>query len=320
MKTLAVLLLAALLPAQHSRPASAPSLPLLRDTGAGAARAGAGPFLVPVQPPEALTLRMVAWGDSQNDSGRVFPQICRSMEAERPDLVLGLGDYVQNAGVLAEWAPLFLQPMGALLNVPRLACRGNHEAPDHFEVFVCPLPVRGGAGQWAATTVGSVRILILDGNEDTFALRVSMDPGGPQRRFLEAELAGNEWHAARWRIAIWHQPCTTALWYAPQCYHVFYAQPRWREAMDLLAAAECSAVLNAHAHGLQVGAWPTATSPMLWCISGGGGGALDGHCAPLPQLPIAMRVHHYLLIETSPTEFKVQARRPDRSVICEVRR
>ena len=277
-------------------------------------------LLIPPAQPELLTLRAVAWGDSQSDVGRVFPAICRAMETERPDLVVGLGDYIQNATVPTEWAPLFLQPMGALLNVPRIACRGNHELPADFAALVCQIPVQQGVGQWAAVTVGRVRWLILDANDETLALRTSMDPGGVQRTWLQRELSSPEWAAAEHRAAIWHQPHATSMWYAPSCYYQSYALPRWREAMDMLAAAGCSLALQAHAHALQLGAWPTATSPMIWAISGGGGGALDGVCAPLPQLPVRGAWHHYLLIEFGPGGVVVQARRPDRSVIAEVRR
>jgi len=264
--------------------------------------------------------KAVAWGDSQSGVG-VFSQICASMRAERPQLVVGLGDYIQNATSQAEWPILFLQPMGTLLAVPRIGTRGNHELPGDFAALVYNIPIVGGVGQWAATTVGNVLWLILDANDDSLGLRLSMDPGGPQRRFLEQTVASPAWRDARWRVAIWHQPCDVSLWYAPVCYYQFYAQPRWREAMNLLASAGCSMVLNGHSHGLSMGAWPTATSPMVWITSGGGGGALDSACpARLPQHDYVESAHHFLAMTFSPERLVVQVKRPDGTMIRQIER
>lgn len=274
---------------------------------------------VAVAPVEPASYRVALVGDSQNGPA-TFGLICQQVARERVDLFVHLGDAIQNAGTPAEWLTLWAQPLSPIAHLPRLATRGNHDDPAGWAQFVFPLPVRGGGGQWGAFTVGGVRWLILDANEETLELRTSMDPGGAQRRFVDAELAGADWRAARWRVAIWHQPAVTSMWYAPSCWYQFYAQPQWVALMDRLAAAGCNLVGNGHAHGLQVGAWPTATSPMLWIVSGGGGGALDGNCAPLSMLPLALRVHHYVTLDVSPAALVARACRVDGSLIHEVRR
>jgi hypothetical protein len=274
---------------------------------------------VAIAAPELLTYRVGVVGDNQSGPA-TFGTICRQLATERVDLFVHLGDAIQNAGTPAEWLDLWAQPLAPIAQVPRIGCRGNHDDPAGWQAFVFPLAAPGG-GNWGSFTLAGVRWLVLDANEETFDLRVSMDPGGAQRRFVDAELASPEWRAARWRVALWHQPAVTSLWYTSQaCYYQFYAQPQWIALMDRLAGAGCNLVANGHAHGLQMGAWPTATSPMLWVVSGGGGGALDGNCAPLPMLPVALAVHHYCVLEVGPAALVVQAKRVDGSLIAEVRR
>lgn len=263
--------------------------------------------LVPPVAPEILSLRACVWGDAQNGTP-VFRQIVAGMQVERPNFLLSTGDNIQNRGAIpTEWLDQFLVPLAPLLHLPRFGCLGNHCDPIGFQANVYPLPshLPGGLGLWGAVTVGQVRVLLLDSNQESTELRLSMAAGGPQRAWLLTELASPAWAAATWRLALWHAPAVTELW-TGACFYpresVEHAP--WVWAMDALAAAGCHLVANGHAHGYQRGTW----RGMAWVCSGGGGGALDSPvCVPLPEVDVALAVHHFCTLDFSPTVLLLRA-------------
>lgn len=270
----------------------------LQDSAGGTSWVG-GPWYV--RPPASAGYRACAWGDNQNDVGAAFRPLVARMVDEGAELLVGLGDYIQNAEDVAEWQRLFASPVGPLLRfLPVLGCRGNHDGEG--PVARSRWTVAGGAGQWGAVTLGPVRWVILDSNQDTLELRLSMRPGGAQRAFLEAEAA--TWAlpgAPPLRIALWHAPALTERWDGG-CYYP--PDPDWISAMDYLAAHGCTLVMNGHAHAYQRGAW----SGMPWIISGGGGGALDVPiCFEVPQITFTAAEHHILSLDVSSTRATVRA-------------
>jgi hypothetical protein len=108
------------------------------------------------------------------------------------------------------------------------------------------------------------------------------------------------WTGARWRIAAFHHPPITELWDGG-CYY-----PRRQEldeTVALLQAARTDLLLCGHAHGYQRGQLGT----MTFVVTGGGGGYLDRVCWDLPEIQVALPVHHALLIDASDTVLTVRA-------------
>lgn len=246
---------------------------------------------VPVMPEP---LRVVAFGDNQNGP-QTFGRLVLAARAERPDLLAFLGDQIQNRGAVpTEWLDQFLAPLSPLTQVPRIGCIGNHDDPPGFAALVSPLQshLPGGLGLWGSVDLPGVRWIMLDSNQESAELRLSMAAGGPQRAWLQADLTRPR--GGLRLVATWHAPAATSLWDAG-CYYprTDIAHAPWVWAMDALAAAGCDLVLNGHAHGYQRGSW----RGMTWVVSGGGGGALDGPCSPFqPELPLAIQAHHYLVL------------------------
>ena len=276
-------------------------------------------FIAPVMPAETVSMRACVWGDNQAGVP-VFRQIVAAMERERPDFLLTTGDVIQNRGAIpGEWATQFLEPLAPILHLPRFGCLGNHCEPTGFMALVnqhvtAHLP--GGLGLWGAVTIGGARILFMDSNQESLELRTSMMAGGPQRAWLEAQIALPEWRAARWRICMWHAPPSTELW-TGACYYLRtdIAHAPWLWAMDRIARSGGDLLLCGHAHGYQRGAW----GEMALVVTGGGGGGLDSACCPnLEEIQVALAVHHYVVLDMGEKALTVTAKNVQGQTIDEV--
>jgi len=266
--------------------------------------------------PDSFSVGIV--GDSQGNNFNVFGQHCQAMAREGISLFVGLGDHVQNGGA-AEWQSQWTLPLTPIVNIPRFACLGNHDPIQEFSQHVWAIPQHPLTSPYGnaiacngAVTWGPVRWVFLDTNEAP-AIRLSLDPGGPQRAWLEAEAAGDPFRLARFRVVAFHHPVSTELWDGA-CFYP--ALPERRGLMDRLASLNVSLVLNGHAHAYQRGSW----RGMPWIISGGGGGWLDTtRCQDLPEITVATAQWHWLLMQVTPDALTVTARSVSGQVIDTVR-
>lgn len=265
---------------------------------------------VPPAPIDSYTVGVV--GDNQNGP-TTFSAICQRMAAEPITLFVGLGDHVQN-GLPSEWVSQWQTPLTPIAGIPRMGAIGNHDDVPGYLANVWPSqqhalshPIYGNAiALWTAVTIGPVRWVFLDTNEHP-TIRISLEPGGAQRVWLEQELVSQAWLTARWRIVAFHHPSRTEYWDGG-CYYHALAE---REALvQLLPLGGCHLVLNGHAHAYQRGTLVARPSP-VWVVSGGGGGWLDTtHCWDWPEITVAQATHHWLRLSITPTALTVEAVTP----------
>jgi len=264
---------------------------------------------VPIAPVEPISYSVAVVGDNQNGPN-IFSQICNSIRLENVDAFVGLGDHIQNRGAIpSEWIDQFINPLSPIMSLPRWGARGNHDDVLGYQLFFWNLPVQQNIGQWTAFTLGSVRWVILDANDETFDLRTSMDPGHPQRIFIDREITSQEWIRSKFRIVLFHEPATTNVWYS-NCYYQSYQTPQWISLMDRLQNSGCHLVLNGHAHGYERSLW--RNGPMWKITSGGGGGALDTICGG--GYIVALVEHHFLKINISYDSIEVRVLSPQRTL------
>jgi len=252
--------------------------------------------------------RVGIWGDNQLGVAP-FRQVLAGFVAEGAELLLGTGDYIQNEGSDADWRAQFAAPIGMLARyLPLMGCRGNHDGEDQLAQNRWPVPgpnAQPASPGWRSSSLGPAFFIVLDSNQQTYDLRVSMRPGGPQRVWLEQEVRSAACQAATWRVAVFHHPPKTEQWDGG----CFYPElTDWSAAMDLLAGAGVHLVLNGHAHSYQRGAW----RGMAWVVTGGGGGWLDqAHCRDLPEISVnaggGRQVHHFLTLDVGPERLLLRA-------------
>jgi hypothetical protein len=273
-------------------------------------------LMLPALPVDTLKVGVV--GDSQGNNFGVFNQHVNAMRTAGIDLLLHLGDHVQN-DTPAEWLSQWTIPLAPIASIPRMGCIGNHESHTSYAANVWPIPqhpvssIYGAAiACYGAVTVGNVRFVFLDTNEDP-SIRLSLAQGGVQRAWLLAELAGTHWQAARWRVVGWHHPCITEHWDSG-CFYPCLPERRW--LLDSLSGSGASLCLQGHSHSYQRGAW----RGMPFIISGGGGGWLDTtRCWDHPEITVATAQWHYCILDIAPDTITVTAKNTAGQQIDQVR-
>src|SRR5262245_9179158 len=156
--------------------------------------------------------RFLAWGDSGNASSTQY-DVARQMEQvfPRPDLALGLGDLVYDAGAAADFDPKLFKPYARIF--PRMTfwpTLGNHDAETSngapfYDAFY--LPTRTGAPSHPSNTEryysfdqGMAHFVCLDSQSS------ANDPGSPMYTWASDDMDDARARGKRWIFVFMHHP------------------------------------------------------------------------------------------------------------------
>lgn len=213
--------------------------------------------------PTAEDLDFIHVADNQTGHAP-HAQIVRRILAEvrPPALIIHAGDQCENGLRVEQWDQWFQIERDLLAHVPVFPCLGNHEenSPLFFEHFRFPSNGSGqGHGRWYSYDAGPAHFVALD------VVFSDTEPGSAQYRWLEQDLARTD---RKWKFVYFHYP-------------PYNASPHHRSNFPLREALEpvflrhkVSAVFNGHGHLYEraYGAKATDGPPLVWFVSGGGGG------------------------------------------------
>ena len=273
------------------------------------------PYLFRTLPAVRVPLRVGIWGDNQIGTD-VFHPMIRAMIAEGCTQYLGVGDYIQNEGVYAEWHSQFFDHMGPVLRyLPVLGARGNHDGEDEFARGLWLVP--GANEQWGAVTWRNARVVVLDSNPH-YPNLYSLQRGGAQRVWLDQEMQSAAWRDADFRIVAFHHPHATEQWDGGCYYGLNGRDPLLADLVEgSLLPGGASLIVNGHAHSYQRGSW----NPLQYhVITGGGGGWLDQpQCFDVPHITVNPGVNaqffHFLTLDLGTVDLTVRCvRASNRSV------
>lgn len=228
------------------------------------------------------------------DSGRyrVTTSIMRAIALERPQFVLGLGDYIDGTQGLTEtrqqWLRFFsaLSPLQRPTPIPLALAIGNHDtgSPLFNEYF---------GRRYFSFDAGQAHFIVLDTEQPGQVGRIT----GTQWDWLNQDLAA----AAKSPLIFvaMHQPLF------PVSVHrgsSLDAYPPYRDRLHLLFARyKVSAVFTSHEHLYN----HQERDGVHYFISGGGG-------APLYAEPQNGGFYHYLLVKCTQDSYVVEVKRLDR--------
>ncbi len=224
----------------------------------GAASSGEHSFRSPPLPQSPV--RLVVSADNQSGY-KTFEQVVPAMAAHDPDLLLMVGDIVNQGSSLEDWHQEWFKPLeksGFGQSVPVMFARGNHDGEHAYAYAYSTLP---GNESWYAFSWGRARVIVLDSEVPT--------EGAPeQREWLLAELGGPESGAAAFRIVAFHKPPFTNLWG-----HEGYSGESWvrEQWVEIFESHGVDLVLCGHTHGYLRG----ERNGVTYAIVGGAGGSLD---------------------------------------------
>jgi uncharacterized protein (TIGR03437 family) len=235
--------------------------------------------------------------------------IALQMAAEKPDLMLHVGDIAYESGTFEEFQANYFEYYWTLMRrVPFFPVAGNHEyltqaSAPYLALHALPAEnvTQEDRGRYYSFDWGDAHFIALD--SDLLA------PGyasGPMLAWLEGDLQQSA--GSRWRIAYFHH-----LPY-PISHHVndpICAATRAR-FVPLLERYGVQLVLTGHEHNYQRslplrGGIPVSSGrATTYVVSGGGGGTLHD-VAPAGFLAKAVAAYEYLRVEVEASQITIHA-------------
>lgn len=243
-------------------------------------------------------LHVALVSDSQHGS-HTFSRHLAHMRAHKPapDLWAHVGDRVQNASNLKEWAALWGNPVRfsqLASSAPGIGIYGNHDMDERgFARAFAPLPSTQG---WYATVIGDCLWIGLNSN-------VSPKTDPSQTAFLRDTLVS--FSEARPRrtappfvIVLVHIPpfidyWDAGAWRAGEKHWGEFVRTDW---VPLFEKYKVDLVISGHSHTYQRG----ERNGVTYAIIGGGGGKLDKQrVEDWGMYKITYRGYHYVAIDIS---------------------
>lgn len=240
--------------------------------------------------------RMALWGDSQ-ERPAVFARLVDLMRAARPDLLVGLGDYVDAGSVYEQWGERLFGPLQPLIrSTPMIAALGNH---DEQASWFLDLVAQPGNERWFSYAFGNAFFLVLDTNEP-FAR------GTEQYDYAVEQLLSEPAQRATWLFVVHHHPPYSEI-YEERIYEQLRAH-----LVPLYESAGVDVNFHGHIHDYERGEYvPADTGRRTWHVqSSGGGGTLwwDEYDGEWEQIDVViLDEHHFVLVDVGTTELELQA-------------
>lgn len=211
-------------------------------------------------PDHNAPFKFVVYGDSRNDPD-MHREIARGILKAEPDLIMHVGDLVNNGKKDYQWESQFFEPLRDVINhIPVFPALGNHEANarKYFDLFSLP-----NNESWYSFNYSNCHFTVLDTNK-------KYAKGSDQYKWLKNDLAKAK---TKWKFVFFHHPP-----YGSGTYHGSTLKVR-NVLTPLFRKHGVDIVFSGHHHiyerSYPIGsAFETKSSPVTYVITGGGGGPL----------------------------------------------
>jgi hypothetical protein len=253
--------------------------------------------------------RFVAWGDSRsNDSAR--RQVAEAALASLPAFSIFTGDLVENGSDQQQWDEWFATFQPLIARSPVMPTPGNHEERSfrYFEQLAMPRHSPAVAGYddraWYSFDYGNTHFISLSTEE-------AVEPGGPQTRWLEADLArAAQVPAIRWIVVFTHRPAFSSGTHAPSP----IVRDTWAPLFERYGVDVAFFGHDHHyerSHPIAGGRIVSAEAGGVIHIVTGGAGAPLRSVKPNDLAARTRSVFHFVEVSVTDTEMRIEAR--DRS-------
>ncbi len=228
--------------------------------------------------------RFAVYGDNQRGVP-IHRRVVEDIELSGAEVVLHVGDYVQDGLKSEQWDLQFGDPAGPLLeNTVFLGVQGNHDKNSHryYEIIDPP-----GGNSWFKAVHGEVAFFGLDSNR-----KISR-----QADWLREKLSISE---EKWKIVFFHEPPYSSSWPWPG------GSLKIREHfLPVLEEFGVDLVFAGHIHNYE--RFHKAGIPYI--ITGGGGDTLSKpNQLPNPYMIQSTRIHNFCTADVYPNRIVVMAR------------
>ncbi len=274
------------------------------DAAGNRARSEVATFQTAPGPEQAWAFGIL--GDTQRNP-EVTRRCAEGLFALRPNLLLHLGDVVDDGFAKQQWVFDLFEPCAPLLrHVPVFPVIGNHEKNAHwyYDYFSLPAPE-----YWYTFTFGNAQFFMVDSNKDC-------SPGSAQHHWLEQALAAS---TATWKFTAHHHPCFSSdeddygdQWKGRPEKGYSWGDNNARRLVPLYEQHGVDIAFAGHIHSYER-TWPilqmtvNQAKGVRYIVSGGGGGGLEQAAPQRSWFTVhVQRGHHYCLaaVQDRTIEFK----------------
>ncbi len=254
-------------------------------------------------PEDHSAFTMTVWGDNQWGDDTVFSQLVQGdldtegMAGFDPDLLIGVGDVVDNGAEYWQWESQLLDPLQPLAaSVPFATAIGNHEVDSAWFYDYLDQP---GNEHWFAFDYGGVRLVVVDTNYD-------FTPGSEQYDWLREELSSEHTQAADWIFTFHHHPPYSEIYEES-----IYASLR-THLVPLYEAAGVDINFTGHIHDYERGVYLPEDSGrrIAYIQTSGGGGTLwwDEYDGDWPQIEQVIQwTYHFMVLDIGADQLSLRA-------------
>ena len=220
------------------------------------------------------------WGDGSKNQIAVTKRMCVEYAKTPFAFTLTTGDNFYDSGTARRESYQIAEKCLIDLGVPYRATWGNHDTGGVSTGVVLKTPAR-----WYTFVAGPIRFVMLDANQPS---------SRSQLTFLKSTLAAE---TVRPVVVAYHQGTRTAGLHAPQ----LVQQRLWE---PLLIKYKVKLVLQGHNH-----LYERINHKGLTYVTTGGGGysALYPCSRATAGLVLCKPIHHFLMVEATPTKLGVRA-------------
>jgi len=241
------------------------------------------PAVFTTAPDASQTFRAAVYGDSRTQYEQ-HREVVKSIAKNEPDILLHIGDMVEEGKNYKNWDREFFHPTADLIAyVPLYPVIGNHEYNGsermwYYDFFSLP-----GNEQWYAFTYGCARFVILDSI-------VSFSPGSSQYSWLVEEFQSSGYINSKWQIVLLHHPPYTSGG------HRGDERPIADYLVPLFEANGVDMVFSGHNHQYE----RSIKDGIYYIVSGGGGAYLYGGFPNLslnPYSQVRNAIYHHTTLD-----------------------
>lgn len=242
-------------------------------------------------------VRVAVWGNNRDGHEIFAKKTVPRIEADKPDLLMIVGNMVGYGFKESYWKRDFFEPAGDLLRrIPFLGVRG---AVDGDFLIARRMLVMPGNGRWYVASVGTARVIALDTNAD-------LGTASEQISFIKAQSETPEWRFASHRVIL----MSFAPYHTMQDTKTHSGLPgAERSLMPALERARTDLIIGASAGLYERGQRPRFDDGRMYFLVTGGAGAplAKVKVADWPFLYVSYVKHHFVSMEISADEMKLKA-------------
>jgi predicted phosphodiesterase len=243
-------------------------------------------------PNHNIPFNFAVYGDSRANPD-IHRKVAEGILAANPDIILHVGDLVNDGSKDSLWESQFFEPLHDVINhIPIFTCLGNHEKNDknYFNLFSLP-----NNESWYSFSYSNCHFIVLDTNKD-------YGKGSQQYKWLKDDLGETQ---TKWIFVFFHHPP-----YGSGTHHASSLEVR-NVLTPLFRKYGVDIVFSGHDHNYgrsyPIGsAFESKQTPVTYIVTGGGGGPLH-NTNPDTWTASTQKINNFCIVNVDGEELNFKA-------------